>query len=73
MLIYPFLLQEPILLRFWLVAFLCIFMGAVGVGLEVARVISRDNNGVSADPFGSWPCADPSCYLRLSRPPEKCV
>lgn len=40
--------QEPLVLRFWFVAVGCVFLGALGVGLEVARVISRDNGGVSS-------------------------
>ena len=39
------------MLRFWFVTAGCVLLGALGVGLEVARVISKDNGGVSLLPF----------------------
>jgi hypothetical protein len=36
---------EPLLLRFWFVTLGCLLLGAIGVGLEIARVISKDNGG----------------------------
>jgi hypothetical protein len=39
--------QEPLLLRFWFVTLGCVVLGALGIGLEVARVVSRDNGGES--------------------------
>jgi hypothetical protein len=32
-------------LRFWFVTLGCLLLGAIGVGLEIARVISKDNGG----------------------------
>ena len=42
-------------MRFWVVALGGVLLGAIGIGLEVARVISKDNNGVS--PLSSILCA----------------
>jgi hypothetical protein len=70
-----FLAQEPLVLRFWFVTLGCVFLGALGVGLEVARVISRDNGGVSTSLLRCrGRCADdPNHYPRLLRAPEKCI
>ena len=65
--------QELLTLRFWFVSLGCVFLGAVGIGLEIAAAVSRDNNGVSPSLFDSWPCADPIYNARLPRRPEKCV
>ena len=48
-------------------------LGAVGIGLEIATAVSKDNNGVSPSLFDSWPCADPVYFVRLPRRPEKCI
>jgi hypothetical protein len=60
-------------LRFWAVTLGCVLLGAVGIGLEIAAAISKDNSGASPSFFDSWPCVDPIYYARLLRPPEKCV
>jgi hypothetical protein len=60
-------------LRFWIVTLGSVFLGAVGIGLEIAAAISKDNGGVSPSLFDSWPCADPIYFARLPRPPEKCI
>ena len=39
--------QEPIFLRFWVVTLACVFLALIGVGLEIAQVISKDNDGAS--------------------------
>jgi hypothetical protein len=65
--------QEPLTLRFWIVTLGCVFLGAVGVALEVTAAVSRDNSGVSPSLFDSWPRADPIYYARLPRRPEKCI
>ncbi|KAI0300667.1 hypothetical protein B0F90DRAFT_1629338 [Multifurca ochricompacta] len=36
---------EPIVLRFWVVTLGCALLGAIGIGLEVARKISDNNDG----------------------------
>jgi hypothetical protein len=36
---------EPLTLRFWIVTLGCVFLGAVGVALEVTAAVSRDNSG----------------------------
>ena len=58
-------------MRFWIVSLGAVFLGAVGIGLEIAAALSRDNGGVSPNLFDSWPCADPIHYVRFPRPPEK--
>jgi hypothetical protein len=60
-------------LRFWIVTLGALFLGAVGIGLEIAAAVSKDNNGVSPSFFSSWPCADPIYYVRLPRRREKCI
>lgn len=60
-------------MRFWIVTLGSVFLGAVGIGLEIAAAISKDNGGVSPSLFDSWPCADPIYFARLPRPPEKCI
>jgi len=60
-------------MRFWVVVLGCVFLGAVGIGLEIAAAISKDNSGVSSGLLDSWPCTDPIYYARLLRPPEKCI
>jgi hypothetical protein len=65
--------QELVTLRFWVVTLGCVLLGAVGIGLEIAAAISKDNGGVSPRLFDSWPCADPTYYARLPRRPEKCI
>ena len=51
--------QELLTLRFWIVTLGCVGLGAVGIGLEIAAAVSKDNNGVSPNLFDSWPCANP--------------
>jgi hypothetical protein len=34
-------------LRFWFVTLGCVLLGGIGIALEVARVISKDNGGTS--------------------------
>lgn len=68
--------QEPLVLRFWFVTAGCVLLGALGVGLEVARVISKDNGGVSSFPSSLSRVVvadDPDRYPRLLRAPEKCI
>jgi hypothetical protein len=45
--------QEQIALRFWIVALGGVFLGVVGIGLEIAAAVSKDNNGVSPSLFDS--------------------
>jgi hypothetical protein len=71
--IYSIFAQEPLTLRFWIVTLGSVFLGAVGIGLEIATAISKNNNGVFPSLFDSWPCADPDYYARLLRPPKKYV
>ena len=71
--IYSSFTQELLQLRFWIVTLGCVILGAVGIGLEIAASISKDNSGVSSGLFVSWPCTDPIYYARLLRPPEKCI
>ena len=59
-------------MRFWIVTLGSLFVGAIGIGLEIAAAVSKDNNGVSPSLFDLWPCADPFYYARLPRPREKC-
>ena len=64
--------QEVLTLRFYMVTLGSLLLGTVGISLEIAAAVSKDKNGVSPSLFDSWPCADPICYARLPRPPEKC-
>lgn len=59
-------------MRFYMVTLGSLLLGTVGISLEIAAAVSKDKNGVSPSLFDSWPCADPICYARLPRPPEKC-
>ncbi len=58
-------------MRFWVVTLGCLLLGAIGIGLEIATSISKDNDGVSPSLFDSWPYVNPIYYARLLRPPEK--
>ena len=71
--IYSSFTQELLTLRFWIVILGCVILGAVGIGLEIAAAISKDNSGVPSGLFVSWPCTDPIYYARLLRPSEKCI
>jgi hypothetical protein len=67
------IVQEPVILRFWVVTLGCVLLGAIGIGLEIACALSRDNDGVSRASSISWHCANSTHHRRLLRPPEKCI
>lgn len=56
-LIYPSS-QELLTLRFWMVTLGSLLLGGIGIGLEIAAAVSKNNDGVSSSLFDSWPCAD---------------
>ena len=59
------------MLRFWVVTLGAVLLGLIGVGLEVARVISNDNDGASRSVFVfSLCCAELSYSIGFYVPPK---